>query len=169
MHFTNIFILFSLAVTASASPLGSRNIMLSKREGPDGQSGAQINAGTDVAFAFVYRCKTCSDISYRSRHSGPLCSYYGYRLWWAFYSMQRTARGSLFLVSSKILAPKMPDLSNAASSTQISYRIGVDGINTNRVIHTGFNAIKGCDGTVTDEASYEWYPNPAIFIPPKTS
>ena len=97
MHFTDIFILFSLAATASASPLGSRNIMLSKREGPDGQSGAQINAGTDVAFAFVYKCKTY------------------------------------------------------------------------RVVHTGFNAIKGCDGNVTDEAFYEWYPNPAIFIPPKTS
>jgi hypothetical protein len=58
----------------------------------------------------------------------------------------------------------MPDLSNAASSTQVSYWIGINGTNTNRFIQAGFDATKGSDGTVTYTAFYEWYPNPATFI-----
>jgi hypothetical protein len=58
----------------------------------------------------------------------------------------------------------MPDLSNAASSTQVSYWIGIDGTNTDRVIQAGFDAVKGSDGTVTYTAFYEWFPNPATFV-----
>jgi hypothetical protein len=58
----------------------------------------------------------------------------------------------------------MPDLSNAASSTQVSYWIGIDGINQDRVIQAGFDAVKESDGTVTYTAFYEWYPNNAIFV-----
>lgn len=58
----------------------------------------------------------------------------------------------------------MPDLKNADSGTQVSYWIGLDGINTNRVIQAGFDAIKGSDGKVTYRAFYEWYPNNAVFI-----
>ncbi|KAK4981711.1 hypothetical protein LTR50_007889 [Elasticomyces elasticus] len=117
MHFTKILSSILLAATASASPLGSRNVTLGKRDDSDGQAGAYITAGTDVAFAFVY--------------------------------------GS----------PKMPDLSNAAPSTSVWYWIGIDGVNTNRVIQAGFIATKKSDGTVTYEAFYEWYPIPATPIP----
>jgi hypothetical protein len=58
----------------------------------------------------------------------------------------------------------MPDLSNAASDTQVSYWIGIDGVNTDRVIQAGFDATKAKDGTVTYTAFYEWFPNPATFI-----
>jgi hypothetical protein len=57
MHFTKIVTSILLAAAASASPLGSRNFTLGKREDSDGQAGAYINAGTDVAFAFVYGSK----------------------------------------------------------------------------------------------------------------
>jgi hypothetical protein len=68
MHFTKIVTSILLVATASASPLGSRNIALGKREDSDGQAGAYINAGTDVAFAFVYGSTTCPDITYMSHH-----------------------------------------------------------------------------------------------------
>ena len=58
----------------------------------------------------------------------------------------------------------MPDISNAALYTEVSYWIGIDGVNTDRIIQAGFDATKGRGGTITYTAFYEWFPNPAIFI-----
>lgn len=67
-------------------------------------------------------------------------------------------------------AVAMPDLNQAIGDQQVSYWIGLDGIddgsNLNQiVIQAGFDAIKKQDGTVEYKAFYEWYPDPATFIP----
>jgi hypothetical protein len=63
----------------------------------------------------------------------------------------------------------MPDLGNADSGTQVSYWIGIDGIDDGSnldqiVIQAGFDAVKQTDGSTTYAAFYEWFPNPATFI-----
>jgi hypothetical protein len=76
MHFTKILSSILLAATALASPLGSRNATLSKREPSDGQAGAYITAGTGVEFTLVEGSKTFPDIPYMSHHPCPLCLCY---------------------------------------------------------------------------------------------
>jgi hypothetical protein len=63
----------------------------------------------------------------------------------------------------------MPDLENADSGTQVSYWIGIDGIDDGSnldqiVVQAGFDAVKQADGSTTYAAFYEWFPNPATFI-----
>ena len=58
----------------------------------------------------------------------------------------------------------MPDLSDAAPDTLVSYWIGIDGINTNRVVQAGFDASKKADGTVEYRAFYEWFPTQQRYV-----
>jgi hypothetical protein len=122
MHLTKILSSILLAVTASAAPLVSPEVSLSKRQATsDGQAGAYISSPDGVAFTSV------------------------------------------------LGAVSMPDLGNANSGTQVSYWIGIDGIDDGSnldqiVIQAGFDAVKQADGSTTYTAFYEWYPNPATFI-----
>jgi hypothetical protein len=63
----------------------------------------------------------------------------------------------------------MPDLNKAIGGQQVSYWIGLDGIddgsNPNQiVIQVGFDAAKKDDGTVEYTAWYEWFPESVVFI-----
>jgi hypothetical protein len=66
MHLTKILSSILLAVTASAAPLVSPEVSLSKRQATsDGQAGAYISSPDGVAFTSVLGGKICLEISYR--------------------------------------------------------------------------------------------------------
>lgn len=78
----------------------------------------------------------------------------------------------ILLTNLNLVAVAMPDLNKAIGDQQVSYWIGLDGIDEGAnlkqiVIQAGFDATKNQDGTVMYTAFYEWYPDPATFIPPE--
>jgi len=64
MLFTKVLSSILLAATALASPLGSRNVTLDKRDETAISAGAYILADTDVVLNFVYGSKTYPDIPF---------------------------------------------------------------------------------------------------------
>jgi hypothetical protein len=69
MHLTKILSSILLAVTASAAPLVSPEVSLSKRQSTsDGQAGAYISSPDGVAFTSVLGGKIYLEISYRFLH-----------------------------------------------------------------------------------------------------
>jgi hypothetical protein len=70
MHLTKILSSIILAVAASAAPLVSPEVSLSKRQATsDGQAGAYISSPDGVAFTSVLGGKICHEIFYRFLHS----------------------------------------------------------------------------------------------------
>jgi hypothetical protein len=69
MHLTKILSSIILAVTASAAPLVSSEVSLSKRQATsDGQAGAYISSPDGVAFTSVLGGKICLEMFYRFLH-----------------------------------------------------------------------------------------------------